>query len=255
MMSKGINKVRKSIMRRNKLRKIRSKQASVEQVQSIFPQDEEKHGYMPHVENIHFESQTKNIFRSNVAIKGLLAALLFFISTFLLKTNTDMLSQPKSWLRQALTVEFPFARMHHWYEQTFGSPLSFNQSETTNTDDHSLDLPVMVNVTESFQVNGSGIKIAPEEKGHVSAWNEGIVIFTGNNRETKKTVTIQHADDSKTTYGYLSNIDVHLYQYVSPGQRLGTFQPTEENETVYFSLEKNNEFLDPVQVMQVNDQS
>src|SRR5699024_12750286 len=81
------------------------------------------------------------------------------------------------------------------------------------------------------------------------------VTFAGNDRKTNKTVVIQHADNSTTTYGYLQSIDVHLYQSIQSNQRLGTFVSTQENRHLYFSIEKDNQYIDPVQVIQVDDRS
>src|SRR5690606_14987800 len=121
-------------------------------------------------------------------------------------------------------------------------------------DETPLALPVSGNVIETFQTNGKGITIAPTETTSVQALREGIVIFSGKKSETNKTIVIQHADKSTTTYGFLSSIDVHLYQIVDANQRIGEFNPTDANEVVYFSIEKNNEFVDPVQVIEVDDQ-
>src|SRR5690625_7408733 len=97
--------------------------------------------------------------------------------------------------------------------------------------------------------------ISPTEQAAVSALNDGVVVFSGNDRETNKTVVVPHADGSKTTYGYLSSIDGHLYQFIASGQQLGQFTPTEENETVYFSVEKDKKYVEPVQVINVDDNS
>lgn len=87
----------------------------------------------------------------------------------------------------------------------------------------------------------------------VAALSEGVVIFAGKKQDTDKTVIIQHADGSTSTYGFLSSIDVHLYQVVNSKQRLGEFTPTTDNEMVYFAIEKDNEFVDPVQVIEVDE--
>lgn len=114
-------------------------------------------------------------------------------------------------------------------------------------------LPVNGNITETFQTNGTGIMITPEETTNVTSIQEGVVIFAGNDRETNKTITIQHADGTVTNYGNLSSIDVHLYQFIAGNQQIGSFTPEADNETVFFSIEKNNDYVDPVQVIQVDE--
>src|SRR5699024_11487013 len=112
-------------------------------------------------------------------------------------------------------------------------------------------LPVSGNITQSFEENGSGIMITPKEVEPVVAWLDGVVIFAGNDRDLERTVIVQHSDMSKSTYALLSTVDVHLYQFISAGDKIGTFNPTETEETLYFSIEKDNEYIDPIRVINV----
>src|SRR5699024_3612758 len=128
----------------------------------------------------------------------------------------------------------------------FGSPLGFSDKEileTTKAD--ALAIPVNGDVMETFQTNGEGIKVAPTSRSSVTAWQDGVVIFAGNDRETKKTVVIQHADGSKSTYAFLTTIDVHLYESVTGNEAIGKYNPDKSSDNVYFSIEKDNEFIDP----------
>lgn len=252
-MDKGVKKVRESIMKRKKQREVIGKRRSIHPA-SYLPQDEEKHGYFPSFTESPLASrkQEERIMTGYV-IKGMLSIMLFFGVAFILSTDNPLFNKPKEWTNDALTEEFPFARVNQWYQTTFGSPLAFTPQTTTAIGDANNVLPVMGNVKETFQVNGTGIMIAPDEPTPVAAWRDGFVIFAGNDRETNKTVIIQHPDRSKSTYGFLSSIDVHLYQPVTNNQKIGTFQPADSNETVFFSIEKNDEYIDPVQVIKVDD--
>src|SRR5699024_11362991 len=100
-------------------------------------------------------------------------------------------------------------------------------------------LPVTGSVTESFQTNGKGIMIAPDSTSMVSALQEGIVIFAGNDRETNKTIKIQHPDGSISTYGYLNTVDVHLYRPIDKEQELDKVTPTSVKKKFYISHHKN----------------
>ncbi|MUV39503.1 Stage IV sporulation protein FA [Lentibacillus sp. JNUCC-1] len=108
-------------------------------------------------------------------------------------------------------------------------------------------------MVETFQTHGSGILIAPEDTTKVSALKSGVIIFAGNDRKTGKTIVVQHADNSLSTYGYLSSIDVHVYQSVQAQEHLGVFEPKTNMENLYFAIEKDNKPIDPVQVIQVDD--
>ncbi|SET82944.1 stage IV sporulation protein FA [Oceanobacillus limi] len=254
-MNNGVKQVRKSISERKKKRGItsNSKDISTKQIMPL-PQDEEKHGYYPSFFESEGGTKQRSNFISGFVLKGILSAMLFFGVALLWESDADVLVKPKDWTSNALTEEFPFANVYKWYQDSFGTPLAFSPSQQVSNDNNqALAYPVSGSVTETFQANGKGIMISPDGTSNVSALREGIVIFSGNDRVTDKTVVIQHVDGSKSTYGFLSDIDVHLYQYIAANQRIGQFSPTNEGETVYFSIEKDNEYIDPVQVIKVDD--
>lgn len=253
-MSEGLDKVRKSITERHKARRKHLSGSEPERNMPVFPQMEEKHGYFPnHLNGSEQGKGSRQLFLS-LFIKGSLSALLFAGVFLLLQSNIAFLEKPKTWTSHALEEDFPFAQVYQWYQETFGTPLAFSpQNHQEAIGRNQLSLPVNGSVTETFQVNGSGIMITPKEAVPVSAWIDGIVVFAGNDRETDQTVVIQHADKSKTTYALLSSIDVHLYQFISAGERIGTFNPAETHETVYFSIKKDNQYIDPIQVINVDD--
>lgn len=254
-MNKKISEVRKSIVKRNKRRDLNINKTESKNVSfPIFPEEEEKHGYFPHVTGPILNENKEGNFFYGILIKGIISVVLFFSVAVIQQSNLTLLSKPREWTSNVLTEEFPFARVSVWYQNTFGRPLAYApEGKLANKDIENYALPVSGNVAETFQVNGSGIKISPQEATLVSSWDEGIVIFAGNDRQTNKTVVIQHPDMSKSTYAYLSSIDVHLYQSIKPNQRIGSFNPTVSNEVIYFSIEKDNQYIDPIKVIQVDD--
>lgn len=253
-MSRGVRKVRQSIARRNKLRNLSKKSDGSKQTISPFPQEEEKHGFYSVFQDSTSENKQRSEFLGQFLLKGIFAIILFFVVAMILKTNIEFLQKPKQWTSHVMEEEFPFARINQWYKESFGSPLAFSPESNSVIANRGEDaLPVIGNITESFQANGTGIMIAPEGPSPVAAWRDGVIVFAGNDHQTNKTVTVQHADRSKTTYGLLSSVDVHLYQFVSKNERLGTFHPSEENKSVFFSIEKNQQYIDPIQVIKVDD--
>lgn len=256
-MSKNINKVRQSIEQRKKMRGMPTREVPSKQIMPALPQDEEKHGYFPDFSDGDgaFQSNRKSKLISGFMLKSILSVMLFFGVALLWQTDAVLLHKPKDWTSSALTEEFPFARANQWYQETFGSPLAFSPGQSEVAGGEPMALPVAGSVTESFQKNGTGVMISPTETASVSALHDGVVVFAGNDRETHKTVIVQHADGSRSTYGYLNAVDVHLYQFIAANQQLGQFEPTGDNETVYFSIEKDKEYVDPVQVIKVDDNS
>ncbi|MEC5422046.1 M23 family metallopeptidase [Virgibacillus sp. C22-A2] len=255
-MNKGVKKVRQSIVQRKKMRGFPGKHDSKADSMTAFPQEEEKHGYFPFFSDTALQSKSKSKTASGYMLKGILSVMLFFGVALLWQTDYELFHKPREWTSNVLTEEFPFAKVNRWYQETFGSPLAFTPQQGQSAgSEEALALPVNGSVSESFQANGRGIMIKTEEASAVSALSEGVVIFAGNDKETNKTIIVQHPDGSKSTYGYLSAMDVHLYQFVKSNERIGQFTPSSENNTVYFAIEKDNDYIDPVQVIKVDDAS
>ncbi|GAA0601529.1 stage IV sporulation protein SpoIVFA [Virgibacillus siamensis] len=259
-MSKGIKQVRKSINQRKRMRGLKQQDGvSSKPVVPPFPEEEEKHGYLP----MFHDSTAKNWSSgkadkriSAFVVKAMFSVMLFMAVALLFRVEGEWLTEPKEWTSSVLTEEFPFASVNNWYQETFGQPMAVAPNQqTVESGTLPLAMPVAGSVSESFRENGTGIMIKPGEQTEVSALREGVVIFAGNDTETGKTIIVQHADNSKTTYGYLSEINVHLYEPVDAKQKLGTFKPTSEKKTVYFAIEKNDTFINPVQVIKVDETS
>lgn len=251
-MKREIKKVRKAIERRKKERHI--PRSTMHQEHNIFHQAEEKHGYPPEMNGyIARGKDGKEIFTGFV-MKAILAGILFFSIAILMNANHSILSKPQEIVAQLLRNEFPFAKVNVWYQEVFGSPLTFSPDANFRPQEaQEVVLPVHGDIVETFQVNGKGVKISPGEEVDVVAHHEGVVVFAGRFPETGKTIVVQHSDGTNSSYGHLSDIHVHMYQYVTANQRIGTFTPSETNDAVYFSLEKDNTYIDPVEVMEVDD--
>lgn len=251
-MEREIRRVRKKIEQRKKERNYQ--QTKLEQDNSIFHNTEEKHGYPPEITG--YEWKGSKDFVSQFMMKAILAGILFFSTALLMSSNDGVLMKPKEFANQLFGNEFPFAKVNVWYQEVFGSPLAFSpRTDYQPGNEQEVVMPVSGNIVETFQVNGEGVKISPGEEVDVVAHQEGVVVFAGRYGDTGKTITVQHADGTYSSYGNLSDMDVHLYQYVTANQRLGMFTPSETSDAVYFSLEKDNTFLDPVQVIEVDDGS
>ncbi|RLL47965.1 M23 family metallopeptidase [Oceanobacillus piezotolerans] len=251
-MDKGVKKVRKSIEHRKRMRRLPTENQGRKLYPSV-PQEEEKHGYYPYFPESDME-KAKTGRLSGFVLKGIISLILFFSVAIIHQSDHAVFQTPKEWTSDVLSDEFPFAKVNGWYRDTFGNPLAFTPENPPSADTETMALPVNGNITESFQTNGTGIMINPGETTGVSAIREGVVVFAGKDQETNKTVVVQHEDGSTSSYGFLNDIEVYLYQYVSNNQIVGEFVPSENNETVFFSIEKDEEYIDPVQVIQVDDQ-
>lgn len=253
-----IKRIRQSIAKRSQSRQFSVKNVSIDRDQPyIFPQEEEKHGYYPTYEVSSTEKTDEGKLQHSIFLKITLSVILFVVFAILSKTNVDFLVEPKQWAKGLIEEDFPFATVHQWYQESFGDPFIFTAQERERARETAGNeeevLPVFGKVTESFQVNGSGIMISPERPAPVHVLESGFVVFAGKDRTLGQKVVVQHPDRSKTTYGLLSSTEVHLYQLIEKNQRIGTFDPKEDHEAVYFSIQKNNQYVDPIQVIKVDD--
>ncbi len=215
-------------------------------------EDEERHGYSPSFGGYHNNSD--QAYLKPFLVKSIVAAIIFFITVFSTASNQQWLEQPRNWVNYAITEEFPFASVNAWYQARFGAPFAIEADLDKAETAEPTALPVSGQVNQTFQENGEGILISSDEETEVIAVDEGTVLFAGNDRETGKTVIVQHADRSKSIYGNLTNIDVHSYQSIRANQKIGSYEPSEANTAMYFAIEKNREFLDPIRVMHVDEQ-
>lgn len=219
--------------------------------------DEERHGLYNdglHAEVTSNSNRKGNMFRSTFFYQLFGSIVLFFASLLIINGDVPLFAKPEQLLRVALEENFPFATVHHLYVEHLGKPLSLvPETETASSAGHNLEnLPLAGEVVESFSTNGTGIHIMPMSESYVHAFNKGIVVFAGSRPDTDKTVVIQHADRSETTYGKLSAIDVHLYELVDVNDVIGSVNPDEAEETFYFSIEQPSGYVDPVEVINVD---
>ncbi|ASK63070.1 stage IV sporulation protein FA [Virgibacillus phasianinus] len=255
-MNPRINKVRKSISARKRSRGISNSDSNKNSFTPFPLEEEEKHGYFPIFTDSGTPKRNKSRLVSGFILKGILSSILFLGTALLLQTHSEVLQKPKIVASSLLTNEFPFAKVNQWYQDTLGEPLALTpKGDKEISKNSTLALPVSGNISESFQSNGEGVLISPDEPSAISVLREGVIIFAGNDPETNKTIVVQHADGSKSTYGFLSSMNVHLYEFVDDNQVIGKFVPSNASKSVYFAIEKNEEYVDPVQVIEVNDRS
>src|SRR5690625_3536113 len=126
-MNRGIKKVRKSIERRRRIRGNRIQQnrpSTTRKTMPLFPQDEEKHGYYPIYSEKPTGADKAGLEKvPTYLIKGVLSVFLFIGTAIVWQSQSDQFSQLKHWTSDALTEEFPFAKINVWYQETFGNPL------------------------------------------------------------------------------------------------------------------------------------
>lgn len=254
VMDRKINEIRKSIKNRNSLRKKAQSFADKGKLHEVIT-DEERHGgyhdlvYVEQKEANKHEKSTPPFFFYQLSA----AVALFLISALLIKSELAPFEKAEHMLRSAFQENFPFATVHEWYVEHLGIPLSLvPEIRTASTVQENYQMPLVGEVVESFSSTGKGIEILPTESSNVRAVDKGIVIFAGRQNETDKTVLIQHADRSVTTYGKLASVDVHLYEVINVHDVIGRVDPKETEATFFFSIKKQSGYVDPIKVINVD---
>lgn len=258
-MKRRVNHVRRRIAKRRKNRKAIFTSENTKDYSYV--NLEEKHGYLPPIHpstsKKSYGSKKTNPFTKVVAQVMLSVGLFLFVKIMLLP-NTFFPETLKNQTLEALTEDFPFAKVYSWYEESFGEPLSLTNRVSQKIDGENLEepivLPVNGQVSPSTVEQFPGIFIRPEEAENVRAMLDGFVIFSGRDRDTNhKTIIIQHKDNSKTIYGNLNSVNVHLYQFVPKNKVIGSVDPTTANGDFYFSIEKDRKPIDPLQVIKLEN--
>lgn len=172
------------------------------------------------------------------------------------------LPQAKHMVQLALTNEFNFARVSSWYQQAFGSPLALlpigksskSVQQTTTGPSKSgaaqkFAVPVSGQVTQSFNQSKKGITIQTALDSSVEAIDSGYVLSIINDKQTGKTVVIQHPNGDQSIYGDLKSVDVKVYDFVKKQQKIGMVSDQNNQGVFYFAFKKGNQYVDPVQVI------
>lgn len=254
-MKKDIRSVRKNIVERKKKR-VQGNTSSSSSRPFLPPQDEEVHGFPPLItpNGSGQRPQSEGKKTNYLGVQVVLAVLLF--ATVAIGKNTDvaLLDGPEQWVSSQLQDDFPFAKVSAWYSDRFGDALEVISDEPEGQTD--VAMPVNGSVTTSFQNDGKGIRMAVDSGSPIQSVKEGTVVFAGNDEDTGKTVILQHEDGSKSIYGFLSDIEVYLYENVPAEHTLGTVQDEAgQSVEIFFGIEKNDQYVDPVKVIKVDESS
>ncbi|MFP7299824.1 peptidoglycan DD-metalloendopeptidase family protein [Neobacillus niacini] len=227
-----------------------------------WPGDDEKYGfnnyssYDPGKDDVIHPLFKKEVF----IFKILASALLFLVIAIMFRENSATFAPAKEFVMKTMEQDFKFATVSKWYEDQFGKPLALlpfseeGKEEGKNVVEKDQDIPVFSGkVLENFEKNGQGIMIETSKGAAVEAMKEGNVMFAGVKEDTGKTVIIQHADQTQSTYGNLDEIKVSLYEFIETETVVGTASESAGEDktkgTYYFSIKKGDDFIDPIQVI------
>jgi stage IV sporulation protein FA len=221
--------------------------------------DEERYGFdrMPSYEAGPDEGGHP-LFNKELFIFKLLASVcLVLIVGILFKNDHPSLQKARDVVHSTMETDFQFATVADWYETKFGKPLALLPTMDKNMDENEVvelppyALPASGRIIEDFAHNGKGIMIETGRDASVVALHEGIVTFAGVKEGLGNVVVVQHSDKTETWYGQLTNIEVKLYDFITNGQKLGvaTTSDDQTKASFYLAVKKDNDFIDPSQVI------
>lgn len=253
-MSHRVNKIRKRIAKR------RRENNRMMEKPNEFMYDMPAH-YSDDDQNI-FEPKTTihPLWKKEIFMLKLLSSIaLVLVIGILFQSPSPAFENVRSIVKNTMGKEFQFAAVAQWYENQFGKPLVLipenkkdqNIQLTKETD---YALPVGAKISEGFSHDGRGVMIETESETEVKAVADGVVIFSGMKEDIGQAVIIQHSDRTESWYGKLDQATVKPHERVSGGQVIGTVS-SKEDEThgeYYFAIKKEDEFIDPIQVMNLD---
>jgi stage IV sporulation protein FA len=255
------DEIRRRIAKRKRSRGSAQATATVTTKKPMFwAEDEERYGFdkISSFEGGPDEG-THPLFNKEVFVFKILASVcLVLIVGILFKNDNPTFQKAREVVQTTMENNFQFAVVSDWYETKFGKPLALlplsEKEEPKSTVDKGTNqyaLPASGRIIEDFAHNGQGVMIETGKDAYVEALNEGIVTFAGVKEGFGNTVILQHSDETETWYGNLTSIDVTLWTFIEKGTKLGLATNTEDGmkSSFYLAVKKENDFIDPIQVI------
>ncbi|WP_244943854.1 M23 family metallopeptidase [Siminovitchia fortis] len=253
-MSHRANKIRKRIAKRRRAsgRIMEKPNEYMYDVPDYFS-DDDRNIYEP-------KTTLHPLWRKEIFMLKLLSSIaLILIVGILFQSSSPAFDDARSIVKKAMGKEFQFAAVANWYENQFGKPLVLFPNERKDEgiqlgQEGDYALPVGAKISEGFSHDGRGVMFQTESAAEVKAAADGVVIFSGKKEDIGQTVIIQHSDHTESWYGKMGQAEVKPHEHVKGGQVIGTVSPNEDENygEYYFAIKKEDEFVDPIQVMNLD---
>ncbi len=172
-----------------------------------------------------------NKFLFSILVKCLIVIVLFLSTLIYIKQDNKNKENVKKIVYQN---SLSFAKIYNVYKKYLGDVIPFKnnfKNEIKKVSNEKI-------VYESIKKENNGYILLVSNNYTVSSIKSGIVIEVKKDDKYNNMIKIQDKDGLNITYGYLTNIDIKLYDYVEKGQILGTC-----DNNLYLIFEKNNKYL------------
>ncbi len=200
-------------------------------------------------------------FFTGFAVRLALAAVLFGVAWAWFRSDLPGSGEARAWATGAVTQDMDFQAVEAWYEQTFGGSPSFLPMFRSRAEAQEVFggwkrsdaiLPVEGRIVQSYEQDGSGVRIAAPGDSRVKAVYAGRVLQVESGTDGKATVLIQHAGKIVTVYGNLQYPEVRAGDWVEAGEALGSVPPPLDaggESLLYFAVRQNGNTVDPAEVV------
>ena len=178
--------------------------------------------------------ENDNYFKSLIYktfIKCLIVIILFLGALIYIKQSD---AARENFKKIVYNNSLSFAKIYNIYQKYLGDVIPFKNIYKDNTKLVSEDKITYSNITKE----NNGYILDVMETYLVSSIKSGIIIKIEESSDYKTMITIQDKDGLNITYGFLSDLNVKLYDYVEKGEVLAN-----ANKKLYLSFEKDGKYL------------
>ena len=164
-------------------------------------------------------------------IKCLIIVIIFLASLIYINQGSK---QKKNFQKYVYNNSLSFAKIYNMYQKYLGDVIPFKNIYKDNTKLVSNDKITYNNISK--EDNGYILEVASEYA--FNAIKSCIVIKVEEKGKYKTLITIQDKDGVNITYGFLSNLNVKLYDYVDKYEVIAN-----ANKKLYLMFEKEGKYL------------
>lgn len=178
--------------------------------------------------NINNKNSFANYIMTFIA-KSLLVVIIFLLSMIYVKTSDF---NKKKFEKLVYTNNLSFAKIYNVYKKYLGDVIPFkgdNNVKKVSNEAFIFDKVNKENNGYIFEISNSN---------SILALKGGIVVDKKKSKIYGNMIKIQDRNDVCITYGFLDDLNVSLYDYVSKGEIIGSI-----NNKVYIIFEKDGKYL------------
>lgn len=164
-------------------------------------------------------------------IKTLIVVILFLVALIYIKQSDK---NKETFEKVVYNNSLSFAKIYNIYQKYLGDVIPFKNAYKDNTKIVSSDKITYSNI----QKEGNGYILDVSGMYSVGSIYDGIIVKIEESDTYNQMITIQNEEGVNITYGFLSDLNVKLYDYVEEGEILGV-----ADKRLYLIFEKDDKYL------------